>query len=66
MKNKSILTITSLTFLILISCKKNYSCECNITSLTTTYYRKSEKKAKEACDVLNNQAMASDGSCTLK
>ncbi len=62
------------------SCKKNYSCVCNVTATgyteTLTYtYKETAKKAKSFCDdyksgaisyAVNNGYSDASASCTLK
>ena len=80
MRKIFLLTITGMLALSLSSCKKDYSCACNVTatgySETLTYtYKETSKKATEFCDdykagaisnAKNNGYTDASASCTLK
>ena len=52
----------------LSSCKKDYTCECDIMDTTTSQVFKDVKKkdATDACDALSTAAAIVDGSCSIK
>lgn len=80
MRKIILLATTGFFALFLISCKKDYSCVCNVTATgyteTLTYtYKETFKKAKTLCDdyksgaisyAINNGYSDASASCTLK
>ena len=79
MKKIILIAITGFLALSFTSCKKDYSCVCNVTatgySETLTYtYKETPKKAKSFCDdyksgavsyAVNNGYADASASCTL-
>lgn len=67
MSKKIVLTSIAFAFLGLMSCKKNYTCECTSSGGTSSVtFKETKKKAEDACKSLNSSAQASGGSCSLK
>jgi hypothetical protein len=74
-KMKKIFAIAFLGTMGLVSCKKDYTCECTETTGTSVYTIKetSKKVAKAVCEgegydgiEYNGQAVPQDNNCTLK
>ena len=57
----------ALVAMLFTSCKKDYTCTCTISGVSTpaTYTKVSKKTATDACDALNATWTALGGSCTL-
>lgn len=68
---KKVIKIGAFAFagaLLFASCKKDWTCECTVGSVTTPSSIKNAKKkdAKKTCDALGSTASIVGGSCTLK
>ena len=67
MFKKLVISLVSLSVLALVSCKKNYTCECTTNGSTSSVtYKETKKNAEKACDALNAQGSASGTTCKLK
>lgn len=65
---KLVLALAALGLVSLTSCKKEYTCSCNILGVTTEAKTAKVKKsdAKSQCEALDAQAKPFGGSCSLK
>ncbi len=68
---KKIIVLTTLGILTLVSCKKDYTCECTNTFLTNTYTTSSEindtkKNAEKECESGSSSGNGSSSICKLR
>lgn len=67
MKKVLMFAVAGLFVAGLASCKKDYTCSCTISGLTssTTIPDSKKKDAEDACDALSTAAAIGGGSCSL-
>lgn len=65
---KKIILVAAVGMLALVSCKKDYSCDCETAGISTPVEIKNSSKsdATDACDKLNTAALVAGGKCELK
>jgi hypothetical protein len=65
---KKVLVVAAVAMMALVSCKKDYTCDCTVLGQTSSTEFKDVKKkdAQEACDEASVALTILDGSCTLK
>jgi hypothetical protein len=69
MKKFAPIVAVALLGMMFTSCKKSYTCSCKtsagVASGSYTYPKAKKSDAQAACDVWNNAAALSGGSCSL-
>ncbi|MFT5777448.1 MAG: hypothetical protein ACI837_000380 [Crocinitomicaceae bacterium] len=64
---KKVLAVAVFAAFGLMSCKKDYTCDCTVLGQTSSTQIKDSKKkdAEDACSALSTSAAIIGGSCTL-
>lgn len=68
---KKVLLIAAVAGLAMVSCKKDYTCECTysgggVSGTTTTTIKDTKKKATDACEKLSVSAGGTSTTCKIK
>jgi len=65
---KKVILIAAVGMMALVSCKKDYTCECNVDGEKYSYDMKDVKKsdAKDACDALGSAWIIAGGTCDFE